>query len=145
MRKTLILLIAALALPAAALAKGPNPHSTSTNGKAKVMYILRGTLSGYSAYAAGPPSVNGTITIQVVSSNRHGRTLKGSSEGPLVVGAKTRIKLKHGLTTITDGDRGIVKIRAARVSFKDPNLASDLASALGAGTVVQVIDRGPAS
>jgi hypothetical protein len=140
MKRVLPFLIAALLVPGAALAKGPKPNngSNSAKGKAKVMYVLRGTLSAYSAYDPVTPA-NGSITISVLHSNRHGKLLVNSDQ-TFVVGAKTKIRIMNGLSV--DGQScysGVVKVRAARVAFKDPNAAADLAAALQGATAFQVM------
>ena len=145
MKKVLPLMIAALLIPGAALAKGPNSNQgTHTNqGKAKVLYVLKGTLSGYSAYDSAT-STNGSITIDVKRANRHGRALKGMSltfTGE--VASNTKIVLRDGVTLITDGDRGLVKVRAPKEP-KDMS-GADLAAILTALSVRQVVDQGPAS
>jgi hypothetical protein len=61
------------------------------------------------------------------------------------LGARTKTLLRHGLTSVAENDRVVVKVRAAKVSFKDANAAVDVTTALGAGTAFQIIDRGPAS
>jgi hypothetical protein len=144
MKKVLVLLVLALALPTAALAKGPHPHQTrhGQHGRANVMYVLAGTLSGYAAYDPSTDTA-GSVTIDVKRSNRHGRLLKGTSV-TVSLGADTRIRLRHGLSTITDGDRGIILIRAPRIHFKG-STADDALAALEAGKVRKVIDRGTPS
>src|SRR5215472_12754269 len=111
MKRFLPFVIAALMIPGVALAKGKPPTAgTHTNkGKAKVQYILKGDLSAFSALSS--PSTNGNITILV---------------------------LDNGVTVITDGDQGIVKVRAP----KEPRdtSGSDLAAILTALPVRQVID-----
>ena len=145
MKKVLPLMIAALLIPGAALAKGPNSNQgTHTNqGKAKVLYVLKGTLSGYSAYDSAT-STNGSITIDVKRANRHGRALKGMSltfTGE--VASNTKIVLRDGVTLIADGDCGLVKVRAPKEP-KDMS-GADLAAILTALSVRQVVDQGPAS
>ena len=144
MKKVLPLLIAALMIPGVALAKGnPNPSGHGNNGKAKVKYVLKGNLSGYAQYDSGT-STNGSITIDVKHANRHGRVLKGTQ---LVftgmVTSATKISLPDGVTVITDGDRGLVTVRAPR----EPKSmsATDLAAVLEALPVRHVIDQGSAS
>lgn len=128
---------AALAVPAAAFAgKAPKPHTQHGKAQPKVMYVLKGTLSTYTAASAGG---NGSITIAVSHSNRHGHALVGQSV-TIALSAQTKIVLQSGSTTIADGDNGIVKIRAAR------NVAAaDLLTTLGAGTAFQVVDQGAPS
>jgi hypothetical protein len=127
MKKVLILVIAALALPSIALAGKPaNPGKSAP----KVLYILKGSLSAYTAYNSVGP-VNGTITIKVSSANYHGKLLKGQTL-TFVVDAKTKVNR----AAIKDGDKGIVKIRAAKRIA-----AADLAATLQAAPAKQVIDQ----
>jgi hypothetical protein len=135
--KTILTLVsvAALTVPAAALAGKPAPKPHGPNGgkgQPKVLYILKGTLS---AYGAASSSGNGTITIAVTHSNWHGRALKGTSL-TVPVSAQTRITLHSGVTTITDNDRGILKVRAARKVA-----AADLVATLQAAMARQIIDQ----
>jgi hypothetical protein len=144
MKKVLPLMIAALLIPGAALAKGPNPATgpNTNHGKANVKYVLKGKLSGYLAYDSST-STNGNITIDVSHANRHGRALKGMSltfKGEVT--STTKIRLADGVSVIADNDLGIVKVRAPR----EPKSmsGSDLAAILTALPVRQVIDQGPA-
>jgi hypothetical protein len=145
MKKVLPLMIAALLMPGAALAKGPNPPKGlhGDKGKAKVLYVLKGTLSGYSQYDSSS-SQNGSITIDVSRANRHGRALKGMSltfQGEIT--ANTRISLSDGVTVVADNDHGLVKVRAPR---EPRNMSgSDLAAMLTTSAVRQVVDQGPSS
>lgn len=141
MKKLLPLVIAALMIPSVAFAKAPN-HKGG-NGKAKVQYVLKGNLSVYTAFDSST-STNGSITIDVTRANRHGRALKGQSltfTGMVVSG--TKVVLRDGVTVITDGDRGIVKVRAPKEP-KDMS-GTDLAAILTAMPVRQIIDQGAAS
>jgi hypothetical protein len=145
MKKVLPLMIAALLIPGAALAKGPKPGKVpgGNNGKAKVLYVLKGKLSGYTAYDSST-STNGNVTIDVSRANRHGRALKGMQlifTGEITSG--TRITLRDGVSVIADTDRGLVKVRAPR----EPKSMSgtDLAAILTTLAVRQVVDQGPAS
>ncbi len=144
MKKLLPFAIAALLVPSVALAKGPpskGPHQNK--GKAKVLYVLKGNLSGYSAFDSST-NTNGSITIDVKRANRHGRALKGMSltfTGE--VASTTKVVLRDGVTVITDGDRGVVKVHAAKEP-KDIN-GTDLAAALTALSVRQIVDQHPAS
>ena len=145
MKKLLPLLIAALMIPGVALAKGPKPGKgpAGSHGRAKVVYLLKGSLSAYTAYDSST-STNGSITLDVKRANRHGRALKGTQlvfTGMVTSG--TKISLSNGVTVIADGDRGIVKVRAPR----EPKTmsGSDLAAVLTALPVRQVLDQGPAS
>src|SRR3954452_24355355 len=146
MKRVLPFVIAALLIPGVALAK-PNPtKGTHTNhGKAKVQFILRGQLSAYAAFDSST-SNNGSITINVMHSNRHGRDLNGSNK-PLtfkrMVTSSTKIVLADGVTVITDNDNGVVKVRAP----KQPKSisADDLGAVLTGMPVRQVIDKGASS
>jgi hypothetical protein len=133
MKKALILVIAALMVPGVALAakspaKGPKkPPMTS--------YVLKGTLSGYTAYDA-TSSTNGSITILVQHTNAHAKSLKGQTL-TIPVDGNTKVTLDDGVTAITDGDRGVIKIRAAK---HIP--AADLATTLQATPAKHVVDHG---
>ena len=145
MKKVLPFAIAALLVPSAALAQASNPHqgTHSNHGKAKVLYVLKGNLSGYSAFDSST-STNGSITIAVKHANRHGRALKDMSltfTGE--VASTTKVVLEDGVTVITDGDRGLVKVRAPREP-RDMS-GSDLAAILTALPVKQIVDQGVAS
>ena len=137
MKKLIVLLAVALAVPTSvALAKG-KPSSPGKSAP-KVQYILKGTLSGYSPFDSSTPS-NGSITILVKHSNRHGKALVGQ---PLTftgqVTVSTKVRLHDGATTIGDGDGGIVKVRALKRI--DP---STLAATLQATPVRMIIDQNP--
>ena len=144
MKKVLPFVLAALMIPSVALAKGPNPNAgTHTNhGKANVMYVLKGMIYAYVAYDS-TTQTNGSITIDVKSSNRHGKLLVGQTI-TISTGANTTVLLKNGVTTIAasqPGDVGTVKIRAARLAFKSATL-SDLQAALLNQPAHMVIDWG---
>lgn len=139
MKKGILLaVVAALTItPAAALAKGkPGGPSGPGHGKGapKVMYVLKGKLSNYQPYDSIYAS-SGTITIAVKGANHHGKGLKGMSL-TFPIGANTKISLRHHLTAIADGDRGIVKVKAAKKIA-----AADLAATLQAETARQIIDQ----
>lgn len=143
MKKVLPFAVAALLIPSVAFARGKPPTAgTHTNhGKAKIQYILHGTLSGFSAFDSG---TNGSITIDVLHANRHGRVLDGSSltfDGMVTDG--TRVVLADGVTMVADNDHGIVKVRAPKEP-KDVS-ATDLATILTGMPVRQVIDQGASS
>jgi hypothetical protein len=147
-RKVAIVAALALAgLPAAALAAAPshpatpansnaNSHANATSttgassnasshaGAAKVIFVLRGTLT---AYTAASGSTNGSVSITVKSSNRESSSLKGSTL-TFAVSSSTKIA-----GTFTAGDNGIVKVRAAK------NTPSSTLTTL---TAFQVIDQG---
>ena len=138
MKKGILLaVVAALMIaPAAAMAHhGPRGGKSAPN----VMYVLHGKLSAYTPYnnsIYGPQ--NGSITILVNHSNHHGKALKTQSL-TFVVDAKTRVTLHNG-NPIADGDRGIVKVRAA---LRIP--AADLAATVQASHARAIIDMGAPS
>ncbi len=131
MKKALILVIAALALPTVALAAKPAPGG---NGAPKVAYILKGKLSAYTAYDK-TTMTNGSVTILVGSANYHGKALKGMTL-TFAVDAKTTVVL-HNHKAIADGDKGMVTIRAAKKIA-----AADLATTLQASPAKHIVDMG---
>jgi hypothetical protein len=135
MKKTLLLVIAALLVPSVALAAKPAHGPKPPKPGSHMAYELKGTLSNYTAYDAGT-STNGTITIVVSSANHRGKALKGQTL-TFAVDANTTISLKSGLSTITNGDYGMVKVRAA---VKIP--PADLAATLQASPAKMVRDFG---
>jgi hypothetical protein len=136
MKKLIVLLAVALAIPtSAALAKGKpsNPGKSAP----KVMYVLKGTLSGFTPYDSAT-STNGSITIVVKKSNHHGKALKGLTlvfTGQVTV--STKVKFHDGATTIADGDKGIVKVKALKKI--DP---SALQSTLESTPISKIRDQG---
>jgi hypothetical protein len=146
-KKIIPFAIAALMVPGVAFAKGPHPSdgTQASHGKARVTYVLRGMIYGYTAYDAST-STAGSITIDVSRANRHGRLLAGQTI-TISTSAKTRVRLKHGVTSIAasqPGDRGEVKVRAPRLAFKSATLA-DVQNALLDQPSSQIVDRGPVS
>jgi hypothetical protein len=135
-------------IPSVALAKGKPPTAgTHTNhGKANVMYVLRGMIYAYTPYDS-TTQTNGSITIDVKSSNRHGKLLNGQTGVLITVGPKTKIELENGVTSIaaaSPGDLGAVKVRAPRLAFKTATL-TDVETALQNHAAHMVTDWGPAS
>jgi hypothetical protein len=148
MKKLLPFVIAALMIPSVALAKGKPPTAgTHTNhGKANVMYVLKGMVYAYVAPTANTP---GSITIDVKSSNRHGKLLVGQLPLTVTIGPNTKLELRNGVTTSTiaagqPGDLGMVKVRAPRLAFKSAALP-DVQTALLNHAAHMVTDWGPAS
>lgn len=127
MRKVLVVLMAALLVPAAAVAKG-KPTNPGSQGKAapKVMYVLKGTLNAYTAVSG---TTNGLVTITVKSSNRHGASLKGQSL-TFAVSSSTKV-----VGTFKANDKGIVKLRGPKAGLGDPTTFPTLVAK-------QVIDQG---
>jgi len=148
MKKLLPLAIVALMIPSVALAKGKPPTAgTHTNhGKANVMYVLKGMIYAYTPYDSSTQT-NGSITIDVKSSNRHGKLLNGQTGVLITVGPNTKIELRNGVTTIAaaqPGDLGTVKVRAPRLAFKTATLP-EVQTALQNHAAHMVTDWGPAS
>jgi hypothetical protein len=113
MRKTLALVLVALALPSIALAAKP---TTNTHSKAgTVRYILRGTLWNYTPAST---TAAGSITIHVTRSNHHGALLKGTdltfavtANTKFALSSKSGLVPKRNVTAITNGTRGMVEFR----------------------------------
>jgi hypothetical protein len=132
MKKMLLLVLAVLVVPSVALAAkpahGPKPPR-------QVTYELKGTLSNYTAYDAAT-STDGTITIAVSKADHHGKALKGKTL-TFAVDSHTVVWLKKGLTTITNGDSGVVRVRAvARIA------PVDLGATLEASPASRIADHG---
>ncbi len=119
----------ALAILAGAFAAKPThpthpvtPASTNAkSGAAKVQFMLRGSLSAYTA--------GSTVSITVKGANHDSSTLKGTTQIFIVTSA-TKIVLHDG-KAIANGDKGIVKFRAAKNNGTWTGL-----------TATQVIDQG---
>lgn len=90
-----------------------------------VLFVIRGTVSSYT----GTP---GTISETIKSSNHESSLLKAASPVMFTTGSKTKVVLHDG-KPIANGDKVIVKIRAAR-NASVATLAADKA--------FQVIDQG---
>lgn len=141
MKRALLIVVAALAIPGAALAKGKPPVTgPGSHGKSapKVTYVLKGTLSAYQAYDSST-STNGSITIVVNHANYHGKALKTQTL-TFPVDAKTRVTLEDGVSTVTDNDNGMVTVRAPKRIA-----AADLAATLQTYSARHVIDKGTSS
>jgi hypothetical protein len=147
-KNLLPLAIVALMIPGVALAKGkpPTAGTHANHGKANVMYVLKGMVYAYTAYDS-TTQTNGSIMIDVESSNRHGKLLNGQTGVMITVGPKTKIELENGVTSIAaaqPGDLGMIKVRAPRLAFKSATL-SDVQTALQNHAAHMVTDWGPAS
>ena len=120
MKKFIVVLAVALAIPTSvAFAKGP----PQTRGKSnpKVMYVLKGTLTSYTAATAGQ---DGSITIDVTHSNFHS-SLKGQtmSFGTTV---NTHVTFPNGATTLAAPAKGVLKFKAPLHRKGDLTLAATL-------------------
>jgi hypothetical protein len=108
-RKTLALLVLALAIPGAALAAKPSKPASHSTANPTVMYVLKGTLWNYTAATS---TTNGSIMINVTHSNYHGRALRDTNVS-FAVSTGTALTLSNG-SSIKNGTRGIVKFRASK-------------------------------
>jgi hypothetical protein len=131
----------ALLVPSLAVAAGkpgaPGKSTTAgTNAAPKVMYVLKGTLS---AYTAANGTTDGSITILVKSANRHGTALKALKGDTLTfaVSSSTKVTLHDGAAIANGVDNGIVKVRGPK-STAAFAAATDLKA-------FQVIDQGAPS
>ena len=111
MKKVIVFLIAAVALPAGvALAQGNPGKSRSAP---KVQYILKGTLS---TYAEASANATGSITIDVSHSNYHARALKNQSL-TFSLTPKSKVTFRRGSHAhheIADGTKGYLTVRAPK-------------------------------
>jgi hypothetical protein len=120
MKKAIVLLAAALALPTSvALAK--SPHQTRGKSNAMVMYVLKGTLT---SYTAATTAQEGSITIDVSHSNFHS-SLKGQTM-QFATTTSTRITFPNGATTLTAPDKGVLKFKAPLHRKGDATLMATL-------------------
>ena len=114
MKRAIVCLIFALALPTGvAFAKGPQNKGTHGKSAPKVMYVLKGTLS---AYTAASTSATGQISIDVKHTNYHGRALKGQTL-TFTLAANSRVTFRHGGHAggqIVDGTKGYITVRAPK-------------------------------
>jgi len=126
MRKviTLVLLGAALAVPAATAAptKGKPTGPKPCHGKARVMVVLRGTL------ANDPATGDTSFQMNVTSSNRWGRGYKKAAQ-PLSVNVldSTRYFKSGGASTLdalAQNDKVVVKSKMARCELRDADPAA---------------------
>jgi hypothetical protein len=131
MKKAIVLLVVALAIPTSvAFAKGTPNHGKSNP---MVMYVLKGTLSSYQAATA---DVDGSISITVNHSNYHGRQLKGQTL-TFSTTAKTRVTMVTGATTIADGSKGVLKFKAPLHRKGDTTLVTTLTTSAKALHIIQ--------
>jgi hypothetical protein len=105
-RKTLALVALALAVTCVTFATTAQASKGKTRANPKVTYILKGTLSNFTAAST---TANGSITINVTQSNYHARALVGQ-QLTFGIAMTTSTNLMGG--TILNGAHGIVKFRA---------------------------------
>jgi hypothetical protein len=106
LRKTLALAVLALAIPTVALAAKPPTHTNKSKAAPKVTYILKGTLSNFTAASS---TADGSVTINVTHSNFHAHALVGQQ---LTFGVSTKTTTTLNGGTISNGAHGILKFRA---------------------------------
>jgi ABC-type transport system substrate-binding protein len=126
MRKLVIVLALALALPALALAAQPAQPGKSAP---KVQYVLKGTLTSFTASTGG---ADGSIMFTVTQANRHRAALKDQSL-MLVIKPTTRVVLDTD-GELTPGETVIVKVRELRRT-------TDALALLNGKNARQVIDQ----
>jgi hypothetical protein len=107
-RLTIAATVAVLLVPASAMAAKPTHPAHPVTPAPTVSYILHGTLSTYLAASGG---ASGSITITVSASNYAAKQLVHTTL-TFAVNSKTEITLKG--STITNGDRGAVKLRGPK-------------------------------
>jgi len=126
MRKVLIVLVLALALPALALAAQPAQPGKSTP---KVQYILKGMLTSFTASTGG---ADGSITFTITNANHHRAALK---DQPLTLLIKpTTMVILDTDGELTPGETVIVKVRELRRT-------TDALALLNGKNARQVIDQ----
>jgi hypothetical protein len=111
MKKAIVFLVAALALPTSVAFAKPSHPARGGRSAPRVQYILKGTLSAYTP--AGDTST-GSITIDVKHSNYHGRLLKNQSL-TFTLTSKSKVTFRHK-STLADGQtaRGVIAVRAPK-------------------------------
>jgi hypothetical protein len=124
MKKIIVFLVAAVALPTSVAFAKPSHPAKGGKSAPKVMYVLKGPLSAYTAATADS---TGTITIDVKHSNYHAKALVGSSM-TFTLTSKTRVTNGHGaaVTQIADGTKGILKFKAPLRMAKGTDLVTAL-------------------
>jgi hypothetical protein len=126
MRNVLIVLALALALPALALAAQPSQPGKSAP---KVQYVLKGTLTSFTASTGG---ADGSIMFTVTQANRHRAALKDQAL-TLMIKPTTKIVLDTD-GELTAGETVIVKVRELQRT-------TDALALLSGKNARQVIDQ----
>lgn len=133
MKKALVFVVAALALPTSVALAKPSHPGRGGKSAPRVQYVLKGTLSAYTAYDSAT-STDGSITIAVRHSNYHGRLLKNQSL-TFTLTANSKVTFRHK-STLDEGQtaKGVLVVRAPR------RIAGDLVAGLpGAATRIHVV------
>ena len=134
--KLTVLAIAAAAFAPAAFATKPATHPThpttpaSTNAaKPSVMYVLHGTITGYTAVNG---TTNGSVTLTIKSSNHHAALLDGKTGVTFVLSSSTNV-----VGSPTVGHNATLKWRGTKTP-------TGQAPAMP-GAALQLIDQGSAA
>lgn len=124
MKKALVFLVAALALPTSVAFAKPSHPAKGGKSAPKVMYVLKGSLSAYTAATSSTP---GSITIDVKHSNYHAKALNGQTM-TFTLTSSTRVTNGHGkpVTQIADNTNGVVKFKAPLRMAQGTDLATAL-------------------
>lgn len=117
MKKAIVLLVVALAIPTSVAFAKASPTRGKSNPR--VMYVLKGALSSYEAATA---DTAGSISITVNHSNYHGRALKDQT----LTFSTTMNTRVTGATTISDGAKGVLKFKAPLHRKGDTTLVATL-------------------
>lgn len=111
-----------------------------------VMFVLHGMVTSYAAYVPASTTTptttatNGSVTLQVTSSNQDRSVIKGATL-TFVIAQTTKVEL-HDHAPVGVGDRVIVKLRAA----KNTNIvAAQAATPPQSFVAFQLIDQGSKS
>src|SRR5215471_9084303 len=102
-RKALALAALAMAITSVAFATTAQASKGKSKAAPKVTYILKGTLSNFSAAST---TANGAVTINVTHSNFHAQALVGQQ---LTFGIATTTPTNLLGGTILNGAHGIIK------------------------------------
>lgn len=117
MKKAIVLLVVALAIPTSVAFAKASPTRGKSNPR--VMYVLKGALSSYQAATS---TADGSISITVNHSNYHGRALKDQT----LTFSTTMNTRVTGATTISDGAKGVLKFKAPLHRKGDTTLVATL-------------------
>jgi hypothetical protein len=129
--------LAAVAVPAGALAAKPATHPThpttpaATNAaKPTVTFVLHGTLTGYTAVNG---TTNGSVSLTISGSNHVAKSLQKQTL-TFAIAPAAKVQLHNG-APIAVGDRAVVKVRATKASAASLQSASSIAQLLDQGKV----------
>lgn len=121
MKKAIVFVVAALALPTSVAFAKPSHPAQGGKSNPMVMYVLKGTLTGYTPAQAG---LDGSITIDVSHSNFHS-ALKGQSM-TFDTTMKTHVTFPNGASTLTVPAKGVLKFKAPLHRKGDTTLMTTL-------------------